>query len=129
MTARSKKTTPYLRNHAYSPSALHMGDCDVCGHVEASSIHAPEAEAARPDANDFEALTQNRDSWQRAAEAAEARVAELAGWVQQAIDVLTDEQTKSVFTLAAIHGQKYSGPVFDVEKARVALKKPHGEAP
>ena len=41
-----------------------------------------EAQAAReahtPDANDFAALRQNRDSWQHAAESAEAREAELA---------------------------------------------------
>jgi len=53
---------------------------------------AAEAELKkRPDENDFSSLTQNRDSWVRACEAAEAHEAELAGatsaWLEHRHDV------------------------------------------
>ena len=45
--------------------------------VEALRERVAEVQKSRPDPNDFESLTQHRNSWRRAAEAAEARVTEL----------------------------------------------------
>lgn len=28
-----------LQPHAYAPSAMHMGDCSICGHTRDASIH------------------------------------------------------------------------------------------
>jgi hypothetical protein len=30
-----------LQPHAYVPSAMHMGDCQVCGHLQGAAIHSP----------------------------------------------------------------------------------------
>lgn len=31
--------TDQIKPHRYRPSWLHMGDCDVCGHVAESPLH------------------------------------------------------------------------------------------
>lgn len=31
-----------LEPHYYTPSAMHMGDCQVCGHLQGAPIHSPE---------------------------------------------------------------------------------------
>jgi hypothetical protein len=38
-----RETAPLaeLEPHAYVPSAMHMGDCAVCGHLQGSAIHSP----------------------------------------------------------------------------------------
>lgn len=47
-----------LEPHYYAPSAMHMGDCMVCGHLQGSPIHSPfrvkefEARRERADAED-----------------------------------------------------------------------------
>lgn len=30
-----------LEPHTYVPSAMHMGDCQVCGHLQGAPIHSP----------------------------------------------------------------------------------------
>jgi hypothetical protein len=30
-----------LQPHAYVPSAMHMGDCLICGHLQGAAIHSP----------------------------------------------------------------------------------------
>jgi hypothetical protein len=30
-----------LEPHAYVPSTMHMGDCQVCGHLQGAAIHSP----------------------------------------------------------------------------------------
>lgn len=37
-----------LEPHPYAPSALHMGDCAVCGHLQDAAIHSPFRRAATP---------------------------------------------------------------------------------
>lgn len=37
-----------LKPHAYAPSAMHMGDCAVCGHVQSAAIHSFVAEKSTP---------------------------------------------------------------------------------
>jgi len=36
-----EKPLEELEPHAYVPSAMHMGDCQVCGHLQGSPIHSP----------------------------------------------------------------------------------------
>lgn len=33
-----------LQPHAYVPSAMHMGDCQLCGHIRESPIHGHASE-------------------------------------------------------------------------------------
>ncbi len=56
-------------------------------------------------------------------EAAKARVKELSQWLEKAIRVIDSAEVKGVMTIAHIHGMPYSGPIFDVDGARAALKQ------
>ena len=44
MTDSQTRPVPYLKPHAYSPSAMHMGDCSTCGYPEQNSIHATDSQ-------------------------------------------------------------------------------------
>jgi hypothetical protein len=33
------ETVRTIKPHAYVPSAMHMGDCMICGHVQESIVH------------------------------------------------------------------------------------------
>lgn len=39
--AAPRQAEAVLEPHAYVPSAAHMGDCDVCGHLQGSAVHSP----------------------------------------------------------------------------------------
>jgi hypothetical protein len=42
------QTVRQVRPHAYWPSAIHMGDCQVCGHVQSDAIHQAERVRSTP---------------------------------------------------------------------------------
>ncbi|KKK73410.1 hypothetical protein LCGC14_2894090, partial [marine sediment metagenome] len=88
----------------------HVADID--GLRELIDILIAAVEALRERVAELEGEIEQAIKWQQfymnKAEAAEAREVELAGWVQRAIDVLTDERIKNVFALAYVHGQEYS---------------------
>jgi hypothetical protein len=37
---KAPKPLAVLEPHAYMPSAMHMGDCAICGHLQGSAIHS-----------------------------------------------------------------------------------------
>jgi hypothetical protein len=39
LVRRKKYLAGELEPHAYVPSAMHMGDCQVCGHQQSAAIH------------------------------------------------------------------------------------------
>ncbi len=96
-------TSPYGEATPADPAVILTVDdllpklrLNVCTLIEAGQIAAA-FEALRehvaelkkqPDANDFESLRQNRDSWHRATDAAEAHMAALAGALEEARPVV-----------------------------------------
>lgn len=50
-----------VARHDYVPSAMHMGDCAVCGHVQEAAIHQPEDKGWSPE--DFWAFKRFADEY------------------------------------------------------------------